>query len=97
MNTKLITAISIALSMAACASVPQPNLALENARSAVRSAEADPNVSTYAALDLHTARSELDAAEAAAAAHDEKGIAQDRKSTRLNSSHVVTSRMPSSA
>jgi outer membrane protein OmpA-like peptidoglycan-associated protein len=76
MNTKLITAISLALTMAACASVPQPNLALENARSAVRSAEADPNVSTYAALDLHTARSELDAAEAAAAAHDEKGIAQ---------------------
>jgi outer membrane protein OmpA-like peptidoglycan-associated protein len=76
MNTKLISAISLALAMAACASAPQPNLALENARSAVRSAEADPNVSTYAALDLHTARGELDAAEAAAASHDEKGIAQ---------------------
>lgn len=76
MNTKLITAISLALTMAACASVPQTNLALENARSAVRTAEADPNVSAYAALDLHTARHELDAAEAAAAAHDEKGIAQ---------------------
>ena len=76
MNTKLIAAISLALAMAACASAPQPNLALENARSAVRSAEADPNVATYAALDMHTARNELDAAEAAAAARDEKGIAQ---------------------
>ena len=76
MNTKLITAISLALTMAACASVPQPNLALENARSAVRSAEMDPNVSTYAALDLHTARTELDAADAAASARDEGGIAQ---------------------
>ena len=76
MNTKLIAAISLSLAMAACASAPQPNVALENARSAVRSAEADPNVATYAALDMHTARKELDAAEAAAAAHDEKGIDQ---------------------
>jgi outer membrane protein OmpA-like peptidoglycan-associated protein len=76
MNTKLIAAISFALAMAACASAPQPNVALENARSAVRSAEADPNVAAYAALDMHTARQELDAAEAAAAAHDEKGIDQ---------------------
>jgi outer membrane protein OmpA-like peptidoglycan-associated protein len=76
MNTKLIAAISFALTMAACASAPQPNVALENARSAVRAAEADPNVATYAALDMHTARKELDAAEAAAAARDEKGIDQ---------------------
>ena len=60
MNTKLIAAISLALAMAACASAPQPNVALENARSAVRAAEADPNVATYAALDIHTARTELD-------------------------------------
>ena len=76
MNTKLIAAISFALAMAACASAPQPNVALENARSAVRAAEADPNVATYAALDMHTARKELDAAEAASAARDEKGIDQ---------------------
>lgn len=76
MNTKLVTAISLALAMSACASVPRTNLALENARDAVRSAEADPNVSAYAALDLNTARHELDAAEAAAASHDERGIAQ---------------------
>jgi outer membrane protein OmpA-like peptidoglycan-associated protein len=76
MNNKLIASISISLTMAACASVPQVNVALENARSAVRSAEADPNVAKYAALDLHTARTELDTAEAASAAHDERGIDQ---------------------
>lgn len=76
MNTKLCIAISTALAMAACASTPQPNVALENARSAVRSAEADPNVATYAALDLHTARDELDVAEKAYVARDEKGIDQ---------------------
>jgi outer membrane protein OmpA-like peptidoglycan-associated protein len=76
MNTKLIAGISLALTMAACASVPLTNAALENARSAVRTAEADPNVSRYAALDLHTARTELDAAEAAAVARDERGIDQ---------------------
>jgi outer membrane protein OmpA-like peptidoglycan-associated protein len=76
MNTKLIAGISLALAMAACASVPKINLALENARSAVRTAESDPNVSQYDALDLHTARNELDAAEAAAVAHDERGIDQ---------------------
>ncbi len=76
MNTKLIAGISLALTMAACASVPITNPALENARSAVSTAEADPNVSKYAALDLHTARTELDEAEAAAVARDERGIAQ---------------------
>jgi outer membrane protein OmpA-like peptidoglycan-associated protein len=76
MNTKLIAGISLALTMAACASMPLTNAALENARSAVRTAEADPNVSRYAALDLHTARTELDAAEAAAVARDERGIDQ---------------------
>lgn len=76
MNTKLIAGISLALTMAGCASVPLTNLALENARSAVSTAESDPNVSKYAALDLHTARTELDAAEAAAVARDERGITQ---------------------
>lgn len=76
MNTKLISAISLILTMAACASVPRDNVALDNARSAVRAAEADPNVSTYDAMDLHTARGQLDAAEAAFAAHDDHAIAQ---------------------
>ena len=75
-NTRLILGISLAATMAGCASVPKPNLALENARSAVHSAEADPNVAQYGALDLHTARTELEAAEAAWVAHDERGIAQ---------------------
>jgi outer membrane protein OmpA-like peptidoglycan-associated protein len=76
MNNKLIASISTALIVAACASAPEINVALENARAAVRSAEADPNVAKYAALDLHTARTELDAAEAAAVSHDERVIDQ---------------------
>ncbi len=76
MNTKLIGAISIGLAMAACASVPPRNPALENAHLAVNAAESDPNVAKYAALDLQAARTELDAADAAQAARDEKGIAQ---------------------
>jgi outer membrane protein OmpA-like peptidoglycan-associated protein len=102
MNTKLISAISLALTMAACASVPPVNVALENARSAVRAAESDPNVSVYAALELHTARDELDAAEAAATARHERDIdqpaylaaqtahlAQLRASTKANDARVA--------
>jgi outer membrane protein OmpA-like peptidoglycan-associated protein len=76
MNTKLISAIAFALTMGACASIPKDNVALDNARAAVRSAEADPNVATYAPMDMHSARTELDAAEAAFAAHDLRGIDQ---------------------
>lgn len=76
MNTKLVTGIALALTVGACASVPKTNLALENARSAVRSAEADPNVNKYAALDLHSAKDELAEADAAALRRDEPAIAQ---------------------
>jgi outer membrane protein OmpA-like peptidoglycan-associated protein len=76
MNAKLIAGITLALTMTACATVPKTNLALENARSAVRSAESDPNVNKYAALDLNSARSELAEADAAALRNDEPGIAQ---------------------
>jgi outer membrane protein OmpA-like peptidoglycan-associated protein len=76
MNTKLIAAISLALAVAACASAPLTSPALVTARSAVRAAEADPNVATYDALDMDTARKELDAAEAAATNRDEKGVDQ---------------------
>jgi outer membrane protein OmpA-like peptidoglycan-associated protein len=62
--------------MAACATVPLTDPALENARSAVRSAEADPNVEKYAALDLHSARDELAEAEAAAVRRDARAIDQ---------------------
>jgi outer membrane protein OmpA-like peptidoglycan-associated protein len=102
MNTKLIAAISLALAVAACASAPLTSPALERARSAVRSAEADPNVATYDALDMDKARKELDAAEAAAVNRDERGIdqpaylatqtahlAQLRASTKANDARVA--------
>jgi outer membrane protein OmpA-like peptidoglycan-associated protein len=76
MNTKLLTGMSIALAMAACVSTPKPNLALETARSAVQSAEADPNVAKYSALDLDAAKKDLEVAESAAMHHDEAAIAQ---------------------
>ena len=76
MNTKLLTAMALALSFAGCVSTPKTYPALETARSAVHSAEADPNVSKYAALDLQAAKGELQTAESAALKHDEPGIAQ---------------------
>src|ERR1700678_976199 len=76
MNTKLLAAMAAAMTFAGCASTPTTNPALENARTAVRSAEADPNVGKYAALDLQAAKNELQEAESAAMKHDEAGIAQ---------------------
>jgi outer membrane protein OmpA-like peptidoglycan-associated protein len=76
MNTKLLTAVALALIMAGCASTPTPNAALENARAVVQSAEADPNVPKYAALDLESAKKELAVAESAALHHDDAAIAQ---------------------
>jgi len=66
----------LALTLGACATTPPDYPALDTARSAVQSAEADPNVSKYAAIDLQTARTELQEADAAAMKHDEAGIAQ---------------------
>lgn len=76
MNTKLLIALGMALLLGACASTPQPNLALEAARTAVQSAQADPNVSKYAALDLEAAKKDLEVAESAAMKHNDKDIAQ---------------------
>jgi outer membrane protein OmpA-like peptidoglycan-associated protein len=76
MNIKLLTAMSIALTMAACATTPQPNEALEGARTLVQAAEADPNAAKYAALDLQSAKTNLATADAAAMKNDEAGIAQ---------------------
>jgi outer membrane protein OmpA-like peptidoglycan-associated protein len=76
MNTKLLAAMALAMTFAGCASTPTTNPALESARTAVRSAEADPNVSKYAALDLQAAKSALQEAESAAMKHDEADIAQ---------------------
>jgi outer membrane protein OmpA-like peptidoglycan-associated protein len=63
MNTKLILAISAALALGACVTAPQPNAALETARTAVQTAEADPNVNRYAPLDLQAAKNDLEIAE----------------------------------
>lgn len=66
MNLRLMTGLGLLLVLGACASTPMPNAELETARTAVRTAEADPNVAKYSALDLETAKKQLDAAEAAA-------------------------------
>jgi outer membrane protein OmpA-like peptidoglycan-associated protein len=76
MNTKLLTGITLALTVVGCATMPPDYPALDTARSAVQSAEVDPNVSKYAALDLQTAKTELQEADAAAMKHDETGIVQ---------------------
>jgi outer membrane protein OmpA-like peptidoglycan-associated protein len=76
MNTKLLTGVGMALAMAGCASTPKSNDTLESARSVVQAAEADPNASKYAAVDLQTAKSDLAVADAAFMRHDEASIAQ---------------------
>jgi outer membrane protein OmpA-like peptidoglycan-associated protein len=76
MNTKLLTGLALAMTIAGCADVPKTYPALDTARNAVQSAEADPNVSKYSALELQAAKGELGEAEAAALKHDEAGIAQ---------------------
>jgi outer membrane protein OmpA-like peptidoglycan-associated protein len=76
MNVKFLTGLGLALALSACASMPQPNAALENARAAVQTAEADPNVTKYAALDLDRARKDLGVAEDAASHHRDAEIAQ---------------------
>jgi len=76
MNTKILIGVGIALAMAGCASTPQPNEALESARSVVQAAEADPNAAKFAAVDLQTAKTDLAVADAAFQRRDEPSIAQ---------------------
>ena len=76
MNAKLLIGMGLALVVGACASTPKPNAALETARAAVQSAEADPNVSKYSALDLEAAKKDLEIAESAQANRKEADIAQ---------------------
>jgi outer membrane protein OmpA-like peptidoglycan-associated protein len=76
MNAKLLSGISTALALCACASAPLTDPVLEGARAAVAQAEADPNANQYAALDLDSAKKDLDMAEAAAANHKPAEIDQ---------------------
>ena len=76
MNMKLLMGMGIAALLTACASTPRPNVALENARTMVQTAEADPNVAKYAALDLDAAKKELAVADSAAMHHDDAGVVQ---------------------
>lgn len=76
MNAKLFSGVGLALALGACVSMPQPNAALESARSAVRTAEADPNVNKYAALDLDRARKDLSIAEEAQMHHRDAQVDQ---------------------
>jgi outer membrane protein OmpA-like peptidoglycan-associated protein len=93
MNAKIAMGISLALAMAGCASTPQPNAALVNARSLVQAAEADPAVTKYAALDLESARKQLEVAEAAELHHDTAAIAQPAylaaQTARLAEAHAA--------
>ena len=76
MNTKLLSGVSLALALGACASMPQPNPVLEDARAAVQTAQADPNVNKYAPLDLDRAQKDLSVAEDAAVHHRDAEVAQ---------------------
>ena len=75
-RTRMLISVGSALGIAACASVPQPNAALEGARTEVQTAQANPNVAKYAAVDLQAAEKQLDAAQAAYLRHDDPAIAQ---------------------
>ncbi|MGO9934181.1 MAG: OmpA family protein [Steroidobacteraceae bacterium] len=93
MNAKIAMSVGLALAMAGCASIPQPNGALERAQAAVQAADADPNVHQYAAVDLEAARKQLDIAEAAAAHHQDAAIAQPAymatQTARLAQAHAT--------
>jgi outer membrane protein OmpA-like peptidoglycan-associated protein len=93
MKSKVLTAMGLALALGACASMPQPNAALESARVAVQTAEADPNVNKYAALDLDVARKDLSNAENAALHHQDADVAQSAylaaQNARLAQAHAA--------
>jgi outer membrane protein OmpA-like peptidoglycan-associated protein len=76
MKAKLTIGMGLVLVLAACATMPAPNAALENARIAVQTAEADPNVAKYAPVDLDVARKDLSNAENAALHHQDAEAGQ---------------------
>src|ERR1700760_4402218 len=76
MNMKLIWGVSLALALGACATTPKPNAALEDARAAVQTAQADPNVAKYSPLELDRAQKDLSVAEDAAMHHHDAEVTQ---------------------
>ncbi len=93
MNAKIVIGMGLALVLAGCASIPQPNAALVSAQAAVQAAEADPNVNKYAAVDLEAAKKQLEVAEAAAMHHEDAAIAQPAylaaQTARLAQAHAA--------
>src|SRR5580693_5572582 len=93
MNTKLLLGISAALALGACATTHEPNAALETARTAVQTAEADPNVNRYAPLDLQAAKNDLGLAENAYNNHKDAEIGQPAymatQNARLAQAHAA--------
>ncbi|MDP9008312.1 MAG: OmpA family protein [Pseudomonadota bacterium] len=94
MNARILTGMGLALALGACATMPQPNAALETARVAVQTAEADPNVSKYAPLDLDRARKDLSIAEDASLHHHDADVDQPAylatQNARLAQAHAAT-------
>jgi len=93
MNAKIVMGMGWALALAGCASTPQPNAALESARTVVQAAEADPNVNKYAAVDLAAAKKQLDIADAASMHHEDAAVAQSAylaaQTARLAQAHAA--------
>ena len=93
MNAKLLAGMGVSLALCACVTTPKPNAALESARSTVQSAEADPNVNKYAALDLEAAKKQLAVAETAALHHKDADIDQPAylaaQTARLAQAHAA--------
>jgi outer membrane protein OmpA-like peptidoglycan-associated protein len=93
MNARILTGIGLALALGACATMPQPNAALETARAAVQTAEADPNVNKYAPLDLDRARKDLSIAEDASLHHKDAEVDQPAylatQNARLAQAHAA--------
>jgi outer membrane protein OmpA-like peptidoglycan-associated protein len=94
MNARILTGMGLALALGACATMPQPNAALETARAAVHTAEADPNVNKYAPLDLDRARKDLSIAEDASLHHKDTDVDQPAylatQNARLAQAHAAT-------
>ncbi|HEY0802027.1 MAG TPA: DUF4398 domain-containing protein, partial [Steroidobacteraceae bacterium] len=93
MSAKLFTGMGLALALCACVSMPRPNAALETARSAVQTAEADPNVNKYAPLELNRARKDLSIAEDASLHHQDAQVDQPAylatQNARLAQAHAA--------